>query len=186
MQAFVIFLLSNVIAITRYNSVAPLFQVRKIFFHHVGYLLKNHETVESPLERCTFKTNIYGTFHTYRSRKQNHNPHSFSDFKADITVKKMQLYKCCYASTGILFCVLLEQKHSLVRMVFCLRMLFCALVSHVSSLFLPVRVLRLIKCHIQGVCDFQCGFGIFHLMHSDLSGYLVYLASNLFIHFYLL
>lgn len=31
---------------------------------------------------CTFKTNIYGTFHSHKIRK--HNPHTLNDFKPDI------------------------------------------------------------------------------------------------------
>lgn len=43
---------------------------------------KKHETVICVFQNCNFRTNIYGTFASHRSRK--HTPHSLHDFKADI------------------------------------------------------------------------------------------------------
>lgn len=59
------------------------YPTEKEYFQHLGNHLRSHETVECVFVGCTFKTNIYGTFFTHKSRK--HNPHSLEDFKPDVT-----------------------------------------------------------------------------------------------------
>ncbi|KAK0131259.1 Sterile alpha motif domain-containing protein 3 [Merluccius polli] len=78
------------------------FSTEKDFFLHVGYHLRSLETVECPFEGCTFKTNIYGTFQTHRSRK--HNPHSFSDFKVEILRKHQISREPCGSELDAEFC----------------------------------------------------------------------------------
>ena len=41
----------------------------KTYFQHINQHLKNHETVECMFEGCDFKSNLYGTFRSHRSRK---------------------------------------------------------------------------------------------------------------------
>lgn len=52
------------------------------YFEHIGRHLKKHETVTCVFENCHFKTNIYGTFASHRTRK--HTPHSLDDFKPEL------------------------------------------------------------------------------------------------------
>lgn len=52
------------------------------YFEHIGRHLKKHETITCVFENCHFKTNIYGTFASHRTRK--HTPHSLDDFKAEL------------------------------------------------------------------------------------------------------
>lgn len=52
--------------------------------------IKKHETVICVFQNCNFRTNIYGTFASHRSRK--HTPHSLHDFKADI----IKRYVCSF------------------------------------------------------------------------------------------
>ncbi|XP_070410106.1 uncharacterized protein [Nothobranchius furzeri] len=56
------------------------------FFMHVGLHLKSHEIVTCMFRNCTFKTNIYGTFHSHKNRK--HTPHTISDLKPGIVTTK--------------------------------------------------------------------------------------------------
>ena len=58
------------------------YTTEKEYFLHLGNHLRSHETVECVFVGCTFKTNMYGTFITHKSRK--HNPHSLDDFKPDV------------------------------------------------------------------------------------------------------
>lgn len=59
------------------------YPTEKEYFQHLGNHLRSHETVECVFVRCTFKTNIYGTFFVHKNRK--HNPHSLEDLKQDVT-----------------------------------------------------------------------------------------------------
>ena len=52
------------------------------FFQHINRHLRHHETVQCVFLDCTFKTNIYSTFHTHKNRK--HNQCSLNDFRPDI------------------------------------------------------------------------------------------------------
>jgi hypothetical protein len=52
------------------------------YFEHIGRHLKKQETVDCVFENCHFKSNIYGTFASHRSRK--HTPHSLDDFKPEL------------------------------------------------------------------------------------------------------
>ena len=54
----------------------------KDYFQHINSHLKRHETIECAFNGCDFKTNIYGTYATHRSRK--HKSHSLKDFKTDV------------------------------------------------------------------------------------------------------
>lgn len=56
----------------------------KEYFQHLGHHLRSLETVGCVFDGCEFKTNVYGTFVTHKSR--HHNPHSFRDFRADVIV----------------------------------------------------------------------------------------------------
>lgn len=42
---------------------------KKEYFLHLGNHLRRHETVECVFTGCTFKTNIYATFFSHKSRK---------------------------------------------------------------------------------------------------------------------
>lgn len=55
---------------------------QKEYFQHHGNHLRSPETVECVFGGCTFKTNVYGTFITHKSRK--HNPYSLEEFKPDV------------------------------------------------------------------------------------------------------
>ena len=57
----------------------------KDYFQHINSHLKRHETIECAFNGCDFKTNIYGTYATHRSRK--HKSHSWKDFKTDVIAK---------------------------------------------------------------------------------------------------
>lgn len=50
----------------------------KGYFQHVAQHLKNSETVDCVFQGCSYKTNIYGSFRTHRSR--NHKDCSVNDF----------------------------------------------------------------------------------------------------------
>lgn len=52
------------------------------YFQHINHHLKKQETVTCVFENCHFKTNIYGTFASHRSRK--HTPHSVDDYKTEL------------------------------------------------------------------------------------------------------
>lgn len=55
---------------------------KKEYFLHLGNHLRRHETVECVFAGCTFKTNIYVTFFSHKSRK--HRSHSLEDLKPDV------------------------------------------------------------------------------------------------------
>ncbi|KAF3844268.1 hypothetical protein F7725_013609 [Dissostichus mawsoni] len=57
----------------------------KDYFQHINFHLKRHETIECAFHGCDFKTNIYGTYATHRSRK--HRSYSWKDFKTDVIAK---------------------------------------------------------------------------------------------------
>lgn len=57
----------------------------KDYFQHINVHLKRLETIECVFDGCEFKTNIYGTYATHRSRK--HQCCSHDDLKADVIVK---------------------------------------------------------------------------------------------------
>lgn len=57
----------------------------KDYFQHINFHLKRHETIECAFPGCDFKTNIYGTYATHRSRK--HRSYSWKDFKTDVIAK---------------------------------------------------------------------------------------------------
>ena len=57
----------------------------KDYFHHINSHLNRLETIVCIFDGCEFKTTIYGTYATHRSRK--HQSHSCDDFKADVIVK---------------------------------------------------------------------------------------------------
>lgn len=46
---------------------------------------KKHETIECAFDGCDFKTNIYGTCATHKSRKNKY--YSWKDFKTDVIAK---------------------------------------------------------------------------------------------------
>lgn len=52
------------------------------YFSHIDKHLQRHETVTCMFKGCLFTTNIYNTFLTHKNRK--HNPHTLSDFKAEV------------------------------------------------------------------------------------------------------
>lgn len=54
----------------------------KDFFQHLNAHLRRNETVPCVFSGCTFKTNVYSTFHTHKNRK--HNQHSLKDFQANL------------------------------------------------------------------------------------------------------
>lgn len=58
------------------------FDNERHYFEHVGRHLKRFETVPCVFQGCGYKTNIYTTFHSHKSRK--HNPHSIDDFKTSV------------------------------------------------------------------------------------------------------
>ena len=62
----------------------------KDYFHHINSHLKRLETIVCVFDGCEFKTNIYGTYATHRSRK--HQSHSCDDFKADVIVKLSTMF----------------------------------------------------------------------------------------------
>ena len=55
------------------------FDTERHYFEHLGCHLKKFETVTCVFKGCEYKTNIYSTFHSHKSRK--HNSHSVQDFK---------------------------------------------------------------------------------------------------------
>lgn len=57
------------------------FDTEKQYFEHLGGHLKKFETVPCVFKGCNYKTNVYTTFHSHKSRK--HNPHSV-DFKTAV------------------------------------------------------------------------------------------------------
>lgn len=54
----------------------------KDYFVHIGIHLRSNETVSCMFEGCSFRTNVYGTFHSHKNRK--HNPHILKDFKPGV------------------------------------------------------------------------------------------------------
>ncbi|XP_034430208.1 uncharacterized protein LOC117754952 [Hippoglossus hippoglossus] len=54
----------------------------KDYFIHIGTHLKSNETVTCMFMGCSFKTNVYGTFHSHKNRK--HNPHTLKNFKPGV------------------------------------------------------------------------------------------------------
>lgn len=58
------------------------FDNERQYFIHIGSHLKKFETVPCVFEGCDYKTNIYTTFHSHKSRK--HNPHTLEDFKTTV------------------------------------------------------------------------------------------------------
>ena len=52
------------------------------YFSHITTHLKRNESVSCMFLGCDFKTNIYGTFKSHRSR--HHTPHALTDFKPSI------------------------------------------------------------------------------------------------------
>lgn len=58
------------------------FDTERIYFEHLGCHLKKFETVTCVFKDCEFKTNIYTTFHSHKSRK--HNSYSVQDFKTSV------------------------------------------------------------------------------------------------------
>lgn len=55
------------------------FHTERQYFEHLGGHLKKHETVPCVFQDCDYKTNVYTTFRSHKSRK--HSPHSVEDFK---------------------------------------------------------------------------------------------------------
>lgn len=58
------------------------FHTEKQYFEHLGGHLRKHETVTCVFHNCDFKSNVYSTFQSHKSRK--HNPHSLKDFKTSV------------------------------------------------------------------------------------------------------
>lgn len=58
------------------------FHTERQYFEHLGGHLKKSETVPCVFRDCDYKTNIYTTYHSHKSRK--HNPNSEGDFKASV------------------------------------------------------------------------------------------------------
>ncbi len=58
------------------------FDNERQYFTHIGSHLKKFQTVPCVFEGCDFKTNIYATFHSHKSRK--HNLHTLEDFKTTV------------------------------------------------------------------------------------------------------
>lgn len=50
-----------------------------IFFQHLNAHLRRNETVPCVFLGCSFKTNVYSTFHTHKNRKHNQ-----QDFQANL------------------------------------------------------------------------------------------------------
>lgn len=57
----------------------------KDYFQHIAQHLKNSETVVCVFQGCSYRTNIYGSFRTHRSR--NHKHCSLNDLKTEILEK---------------------------------------------------------------------------------------------------
>lgn len=64
--------------VCEYNELAT----EEEYFGHICRHLKNHETVVFMFEGCAYKTNIYDTFKSHKSRK--HNPHTLQYFKDEV------------------------------------------------------------------------------------------------------
>ncbi|XP_028332484.1 uncharacterized protein LOC114481687 [Gouania willdenowi] len=62
------------------------------YFVHIGHHLKNNETVTCVFKGCEYKTNVYSTFKSHKSRK--HSLHSLADFKENV------VQGICVAETG--------------------------------------------------------------------------------------
>ena len=56
------------------------------YFQHIAQHLKNSETVDCVFKGCSYRTNIYGSFRSHRSR--NHNNYTVNDLKPEILVKQ--------------------------------------------------------------------------------------------------
>lgn len=52
------------------------------YFAHINHHLKNYETVTCMFKGCEYKSNVYSTFKSHKSRK--HSLHSVVDFKDDV------------------------------------------------------------------------------------------------------
>ncbi len=52
------------------------------YFCRLNEHLHKPETVTCVFKECTFKSNMYSTFHTHKNRK--HNLHGLTDFKLDV------------------------------------------------------------------------------------------------------
>ncbi len=68
------------------NSVSN--HSEKQYFEHIRGHLKKYETVTCVFNNCEYRTNIYSTFASHKSRK--HTPHSLEHFKPSI----LQNYTC--------------------------------------------------------------------------------------------
>ncbi|XP_039640844.1 uncharacterized protein LOC120548563 isoform X2 [Perca fluviatilis] len=58
----------------------------KDYFQHIAQHLNNSETVVCVFQGCSYKTNVYGSFRTHRSR--NHKDCSETDLKPEVVEKK--------------------------------------------------------------------------------------------------
>lgn len=57
---------------------------------HLGEHLKNHETVNCIFKSCSYKTNVYGSFRTHRSRNQKSS--SVSNLKPEIAARVQPIH----------------------------------------------------------------------------------------------
>ena len=69
----------HILAFTCLVCNSFFFDSERQYFEHIGSHLKRFEPVPCVFKGCGYKTNIYTTFHSHKSRK--HNPHSVEDFK---------------------------------------------------------------------------------------------------------
>lgn len=65
----------------------------KDYFQHIAQHLKNSETVVCVFQGCSYKTNVYGSFRTHRSR--NHKDCSVNDLKLGILEKQGSSLDLC-------------------------------------------------------------------------------------------
>lgn len=60
----------------------------KDYFHHLGCHLKNKETVTCPYNNCFFKSSVYSSLRSHKSR--HHNSLSFEDFKSELVDRSLR------------------------------------------------------------------------------------------------
>ncbi len=73
---------SEVVQSFRCTICDSFYSNTKDYFQHLNSHLKRHETIECVFKGCDFKTNVYGTYATHKSR--NHKSCSWKDFKTDV------------------------------------------------------------------------------------------------------
>lgn len=68
-------------------------------FRHLRVHLKSHEVVECPYKNCQFKSNVYSSFNSHKSK--NHQFHSTSDYKDGLIVsQESDVPQCPHATAS--------------------------------------------------------------------------------------